>query len=112
MGGGPGRSPSAVGALNLPVILDPEAQDEFDQGYDYYEGQRAGLGETFADAVQVALDQIGDMPQLHRAVFGDIRRAVVHGFPYCVYYREEASRVRVLSVFHTSRDPNIWQSRA
>jgi toxin ParE1/3/4 len=101
-----------VGALSPPVILDPEARDEFDQGYDYYEGRRAGLGESFADAVQVALDRIGVMPQLHRAVFGDIRRAVVHGFPYCVYYREEASRVRVLSVFHTSRDPRIWQSRA
>jgi hypothetical protein len=36
----------------------------------------------------------------------------VRGFPYCVYYREESSLVRVLSVFHTSRDPSIWQSRA
>jgi plasmid stabilization system protein ParE len=101
-----------VGALNLPVILDPEARHEFDQGYDYYEGRRPGLGETFADAVQVVLDRIGVTPQLHRIVFGDIRRAVVLGFPYCVYYRQEAARVRVLSVFHTSRDPHIWQSRA
>ena len=98
--------------MSLPVLLDPEARVEFDQGYDYYEGQRAGSGEAFADAVQVALDRIGSMPQLHRAVFGDTRRAVVRGYPYCVYYREEATRVRVLSVFHTRRDPNIWQSRA
>ena len=98
--------------MSLPVILDPEAREEFDQGYDYYEGQRAGLGETFAEAIQLASDQIGEMPQLHRAVFGDVRRVVVRGFPYCVYYREEASRVRVLSVFHTSRNPATWQSRA
>jgi plasmid stabilization system protein ParE len=97
--------------LSLPVILDPEARDEFDQASDRYEGQRAGLGERFADAVQVVLDQIGDMPQLHRVVFGDIRRAVVRGFPFCVFYREEESLVRVLSAFHTSRDPNIWRSR-
>lgn len=97
--------------LILPVILDPEARDEFDGGYDSYEVRRAGLGESFADAVQVVLDRIASMPQLHRAVFGDIRRAVVHGFPYCVYYREESSRVRVLSAFHTGRDPNIWRSR-
>jgi len=101
-----------VASLSLPVILDPEARDEFDEGYDYYEGRREGLGESFADAVQLTLNRIGGMPQLHRAVFGDVRRAVVHGFPYCVYYREEASRTRVLSVFHTGRDPNIWQSRA
>jgi len=52
------------------------------------------------------------MPRLHREVFGDIRRAVVRGFPYCVYYREEPALIRVISVFHTSRDPKIWQSRA
>lgn len=98
--------------MSLPVVLDPEARAEFDEGYDFYEGRRAGLGEAFADAVQAVLDRIGLNPKLHAAVFGDIRRAVVRGFPYCVYYREEATLVRVLSVFHTSRDPAIWQSRA
>jgi toxin ParE1/3/4 len=62
--------------------------------------------------VEAVLARIGGQPRLHQAVFGDVRRAVVAGFPYCVYYREEADRVRVLSVFHTSRDPNVWQSRA
>lgn len=98
--------------MSLPVILDPEARAEFDEGYDDYEGRRAGLGEAFADAVHLVLDQIGSTPQLHRAVFGDIRQAVVHKFPYCIYYREETTQVRVLSVFHTRRDPNIWKSRA
>ncbi len=98
--------------LSLAVILDPEARVEFDEGYDFYEGRQAGLGEVFADAVQLVLDRIGESPQSHRVVFGNVRRAVVHGFPYCVYYREEATQVRVLSVFHTKRDPNVWQSRA
>jgi plasmid stabilization system protein ParE len=97
--------------LSRPVVLDPEARKEFDQGYDYYEGEREGLGERFADAMQAALDQIEAMPQLHRVVFGNIRRAVIRGFPYCVYYREEETQIRVLSVFHASRDPRIWQSR-
>ena len=98
--------------MSLPVVLDPEAQAEFDDGYDSYEGRQSGLGEQFADAVQVVLDRIGRQPRAHQAVFGDVRRAVVKGYPYCVYYREEATRVRVLSVFHTSRDPNVWKSRA
>ena len=98
--------------MSSAVVIDPEAQDEFDEAYDYYEGRRPGLGEAFADAVQVVLDRIGIMPRMHRAVFGDVRRAIVLRFPYCVYYREESSLVRVISVFHTSRDPAIWQSRA
>lgn len=98
--------------MSLPVVIDPEAQDEFDTAYDYYEGRRAGLGEAFADAVQVVLNRIATMPRMHATVFGDVRKAIVRKFPYCVYYREEPNLVRVLSVFHTSRDPAIWQARA
>jgi plasmid stabilization system protein ParE len=98
--------------VSLLVILDPEAQAEFDEGYDFYEGRRSGLGERFADAVQVTLERIAELPQLHSVMFGNVRKAVLKGFPYSVYYRVETSQVRVLAVFHTSRDPNIWQSRA
>lgn len=97
--------------MSLPVVLDPEARAEFDEGYNFYESRRVGLGERFADAVQVVLNRIGQIPRMHAAVFGDVRRGVVRGFPYCVYYREEPALVRVLSVFHTSRDPSNWQGR-
>ncbi len=97
--------------MSLPVVLDPEAREEFDDGYDFYQRRRAGKGEEFADAVQVVLDSISVSPRAHQTVFGDVRRGVVHNFPYCVYYREEATRVRVISVFHASRNPDIWQAR-
>jgi plasmid stabilization system protein ParE len=101
-----------MATVNLPIVFLPEARAEFDEAYDWYEKQRAGLGEAFADQVQPVLDQISAMPRTHAAVFGEVRKAVVPRFPYCIYYREEASCVRVLSVFHTSRDPSIWQGRA
>lgn len=37
--------------MSLPVVLDPEAREEFDGGYDFYERRRPGTGERFADAV-------------------------------------------------------------
>ena len=98
--------------MKLPVILAPEAQDEFDQGYDFYEGRKAGLGERFADAIEKVLDHISVNPKMHMTVFGNVRRAVVKGFPFCIYYHETPSNLRVVSVFHTSRDPAIWKSRS
>ncbi|MDB5313639.1 MAG: hypothetical protein JWO38_7841 [Gemmataceae bacterium] len=32
--------------MSLPVVLRDEAQTEFDEGFDYYEAQRAGLGDV------------------------------------------------------------------
>jgi toxin ParE1/3/4 len=98
--------------MSLPIRFLAAARQEFDDDYDYYEGQQAGLGEQFADEVERVLDRISKMPRIHATVLGDVRKAVVAVFPYCVYYREEAKCVRVLAVFHISRDPSIWQSRA
>jgi plasmid stabilization system protein ParE len=61
--------------------------------------------------VQRAFDRLSANPHIHQIVFADVRKAVVRRFPYCVYYRPHADRVEVIAVFHTSRDPSIWQGR-
>jgi hypothetical protein len=71
-----------VAAVSLPIIFLPEARAEFDEAYDWYEQQRPGLGEAFADQVQPILDRIAIMPRMHAAVFGNVRKAVVPRFPY------------------------------
>ena len=48
---------------------------------------------------------------MHGFVLADIRKAVVRRFLYCVFYRPYSDRVEVITVFHTSRDPSVWQGR-
>ena len=95
--------------MTLPVVLREEAQAEFDEAFDWYESQRPGLGVDFAARVQSVFDRLGTNPLIHQVVFADVRKAVVARFPYCAFYRPEPSRVQVLAVFHTRRDPAIWQ---
>jgi plasmid stabilization system protein ParE len=97
--------------MSLPVVLRDEAQAEFDEAFDYYEGQQPGLGVDFAARVQQVFDRISATPQMHAVVFADVRKAVVSRFPYCVFYRAESARVEVIAIFHNRRDPSIWQGR-
>src|SRR3954452_14969573 len=98
--------------MSLPIVFRRLARAEFDDSADWYEQRKAGLGAAFTAAVQRTLDQIAAQPDFYPQVYQDVREALVSGFPYCVYYREEPSQVVVLSVFHTARDPAIWQGRA
>lgn len=98
--------------MSLSIVLRDEAQAEFDEAFDYYENQRPGLGADFVARVQQVFDRISANPLLHGVVFSDIRKAVVTRFPYCVFYRPGAARVEVIAVFHSKRDPSIWQGRA
>ncbi len=98
--------------MNLPIVFRRAARAEFDDTADWYEQRRAGLGPAFTEAVQRVLEQIAAQPALHPQVYQDVREALVPGYPFCVYYREEPGQVVVLSIFHTARDPSIWQGRA
>lgn len=97
--------------MSLPVILDDDAQAELDEAFDWYDARSAERAAEFADAVEAVFTRIGARPRAHGIVYKDVRKAVVLGFTYCVYYYEEPHRVIVTSVFHTSRDPAIWQGR-
>lgn len=98
--------------MSLPVVLRAEAEAEFDDAFDAYDGQRPGLGSEFAAEVQRVFDRVAANPPIHPVVFADIRKGVVRRFPYCVFYRPHADRVEIIAVFHTSRDPSVWRSRA
>jgi plasmid stabilization system protein ParE len=97
--------------MSLPVRFLPEARDEYDAAADWYDQQRAGLGAVFIARVREVLQRISANPKIHGTVYQDVRKAVVKQFPYVVLYREDQGEVVVVSVFHTARDPSIWQSR-
>lgn len=98
--------------MSLPIRFLPEARAEYDAAADWYEEQKTGLGVDYIARVRMVLNNIAGNPQLHAAVYGDVRKVRVSRFPYVILYREEPGEVIVISVFHTSRDPSIWQSRS
>ena len=97
--------------MNLPVILSPAADREFEEAAAWYE-QEAGLGDKFVERVQEALDRIGQMPELHATIYQELRRIRVQGYPYNIIYRILIDRIEVIAVFHNKRDPRIWKSGA
>lgn len=98
--------------MNKPVRLLPEARVEFNEATDWYEQQRSGLGTKFVARVRESLGRIAADPQRHATVYLDVRKVLVPKFPYVVLYRDDLNEILVISVFHTSRDPSIWKSRA
>jgi len=97
--------------VSLPMEFHPAVRGEIDDAYDWYEQRRAGLGGDFLDEVQRILAEITASPARFGVIEGDVRAAPLNRFPYAVYYRELPDRIRVLAVYHTSRDPSGWQSR-
>jgi toxin ParE1/3/4 len=96
--------------MSLPVVLTLDAEAEFNDAVDWYE-EHLGTGADFIARVRAVLRRIGQAPEMHRVIEGDVRRTLVDRSPYAVLYRAKADRVEVIAIFHGSRDPGEWRRR-
>jgi len=94
------------------VIFRPQARREFDEAGDWYEKERLGLGMEFLAEIQLLIQRIASTPEQFPMLHRDVRKAVARRFPYCIYFRERNQHIVVLAVFHSARNPAVWQQRA
>jgi plasmid stabilization system protein ParE len=93
------------------LIIAPEAQQDVDEAYGWYEDRRPGLGEEFLDCVDACIQVVLRMPELFAKAHLDYRRALVRRFPYAVFYEYTGGKVIVYGIFPASLDPQKWRSR-
>jgi len=92
-------------------IVQPLAQADIEAAFTWYEEQQSGLGSRFLDALDQILTRIRKTPLQFPIVFDDVHRALLHTFPYAVYFRVKEQAVIVLAVLHLRRDPRTSRRR-
>lgn len=95
-----------------PVLFRRQARLEYDNAGDWYEKELPGLGMEFQAEIQLLIQRIASTPEQFPILHSDVRKAVARRFPYCIYFRERNQRIVVLAVFHSARNPAVWQQRA
>jgi plasmid stabilization system protein ParE len=78
---------------------------------EYYDARQAGRGLKFSQALRLAVAAILDAPDGYEVVFGRVRRFIVDGYPYGVFYRLSGDVIRIIAVKHHSRDPKFGLRR-
>ena len=93
------------------VKLLPDAEAEVKEACKWYETKQVGLATKFLKELDYYLQQISNNPMQYQVRFSEIYRfATLKVFPYFIVFRIDAAvmEVYVISVFHTSRKPNIF----
>jgi len=92
-------------------IVRPLAEADLDDAARWYQDERASLTERFLRDVDRTFVRIRERPLQFPAVINDVRRALLHTFPYAVYFRASEEDVVVLAVLHLRRNPRVWRRR-
>ena len=97
--------------MNYNLIIQPEAEYDIQDAFEWYESKHPGLGSEFVRAVDACLSGIGRNPLVYQVIHKQVRRGLIRRFPYIILYVFDQDTVFVLACFHPKRDPKQWLDR-
>jgi plasmid stabilization system protein ParE len=94
----------------MKIVILPAARDDLADGFDFYEKQRAGLGDYFLDSLASDIDSLQLYAGIHLKVFG-FHRLLSKRFPFAAYYDLESGVIRVWAVLDCRQAPETIRRR-
>jgi len=88
-----------------------EAELEYVETINYYLGTDSRIAESFISEIEFGINAIQRNPLAWRTMEGNVRRYLVHRFPFGIYYTLEDDFITIWAVMHLSREPDYWKSR-
>ena len=97
--------------VTFSVAFRDLATDDLRDIYSWYEAQQEGLGARFVSSLDLAVGLISDHPLSCPVAYRSIRRVLLPGFPYALFYLSQPDTVVVLACLHQSRSPRTVKKR-
>lgn len=95
----------------MHVIFTRYAKLELDGAVRFYELEYSGLGKRFKEEIKKAALRIAEYPQAWSVERRNIRKCLLHKFPYKLLYSIEENHILVIAVAHQHRKPDYWIDR-
>ncbi|WP_061214438.1 type II toxin-antitoxin system RelE/ParE family toxin [Syntrophomonas wolfei] len=95
----------------MRVVFSNYAKLELEDAARFYNLQHAGLGNRFKVEVKNAALRIAKYPTAWSNESGEVRKYLLHKFPYKLLYSIESDHIFIIAVAHQHRKPNYWVER-
>lgn len=93
------------------IVFSEYAKLELEDAATYYQLQLDGLGVTFKKEVKLSLQRILNYPKAWSVERGEIRKYLLHRFPYKILYSIEKDHLFIIAIAHQHQKPNYWADR-
>ena len=84
------------------------AETEVDNAVSWYQEQTEDQSLNFLNELDRAVQTVKAYPLLAAEIEPDIRRFLLHGFPYSLIHGIEEGTIVVIAVAHDHREPGYW----
>jgi hypothetical protein len=100
----------------VKVQVSKEAAREIEEAAAWYENEQAGLGASFIDAFEAAIQLLREPNPPLTTVEGEAaahggKKLILHRFPFSLITVEQNHIIIVVALAHHSRKPGYWTDR-
>lgn len=95
----------------MKIVFSKYANLELEDATHFYELQFEGLGRRFKEEIKKAAIRISEYPKAWSVERGEVRRCLIHKFPYTLLYSIEKEHIFIIAVAHLHRKPDYWIDR-
>lgn len=92
----------------MRVIFTGLAKQELEDAVRFYELEYSGLGRKFKEEVRKAALRIAAYPEGWSIERGNVRKCLLHKFPYKLLYAVDENHILIIAVAHQHRKPDYW----
>ena len=97
--------------LNYTIHVRRSAELDIADAQIWYEEQQIGLAAKFHHELSTVFARLTESPLIYPVVYRNIRRVVLHRFPFLIWYQIEGENVIVLACTHGKADPDTLRPR-
>ena len=95
------------------LVIDKSALSDIQDAVKWYNKRLPNLGNSFKKVVIRQIDGLTKNANGYNIRYHNVRCMPVKKFPYLIHFTidEVNTTIEIFAVFHTSRNPDIWQER-
>ena len=92
----------------MKVVFSKLASYELKDATRFYEIEVPDLGSRFREEVRKAIRRITQYPEAWAIEKGEVRKCLLHVFPYKLLYSTEQDHIFIIAIAHLHRKPDYW----
>ena len=92
----------------MQVIFSDFERSELEDAISFFELASSGLGQVFKQEIKTSIARIVNYPDAWSIERGDVRKCLLHKFPYKILYSIEPDHIFIIAIAHQHRKPDYW----
>lgn len=89
----------------------PQAQQEFDEAFDFFAERSSRLARRFLKSTMTTVDLLRNYPGIGQPIGRAARRFAIRPFAYDLIYLPGREDIFVVAIAHHRRRPGYWRER-